>query len=182
MRGRSIAAGDPAYDGLFASIERSWFRLETLQHYSSGDGDLVQLVATGQPLPRQDGPWYEMLRAHTAAGRVLRRVHVVQEPHSAYVTYELAAYRDTTAAGEDVRIIPTPAETWPVGLPRQDFWVLDDYHVWAMSYDRFGAFERADLVSDPAEIAQHREWAETAWQTAVPLAAYVGGAELHRAI
>jgi hypothetical protein len=172
-----ILAGDPAYNELFTQIERSWFRLETFQHYASEE-DLVRKVAAGEPLPREDGPWYEMLRAHTAAGRALRRVHIIEEPHSPYIAFELLGYRDTTAAGEDVRIVPTPAGVWPPGLPRHDFWIFDEDQLWVMYYDDSGALEAVERVTDPSEVAQHQRWAEAAWQAAVPWATYLADAGL----
>jgi len=178
---RVIAASDPAYGELFNAIERSWFRLEALQRYSA-DADLCRIVALGRPLPRQDGPWYDMLRTHAAAGRSLHRVHIVEEPHDPYITFELAAYRDTTAAGEDVRIVPTPAGDWPVGLPRHDFWILDEDQVWTLLYDDNGALEAAEQVIGPDEIAMHQHWAATAWRAAVPWAEYLPGVGLRQPI
>jgi hypothetical protein len=181
MTGLVIAANDSRYQQLFAGVARSWFRLETLQYYGGSDDD-VRAVAAGQSLPRQDGPWYNMLRSHTEAGRALRRVHVIEEPPSPYITYELAVYQDTAAAGEDIRVLPTQAGTWPQGIPRHDFWILDGDQVWIMRYDAEGTFEAVEQVSNPDVVIQHQQWATASWQTSMSLSAYLPSTGLRPAI
>jgi hypothetical protein len=40
-------------------------------------------------------------------------VHVVTEPATPYIRFELAAYADTSAAGEQIMIIPVRDGSWP---------------------------------------------------------------------
>jgi hypothetical protein len=163
-----IDAGDPAFWRLFEAIERSWFRLETLQAYGEPGGE---------GLPRE---WLAMVQGHVAAGRQLRRVHVIREPLTAYVAWELHAYAETVEAGEDVRLLPVPdGEPWPAGVPEgEDFWIFDDQDVWVMDYDPNGRFLGCELTS---EIERYRAIRDVALAASVSWSTYMSRAQLRRA-
>ena len=69
----------------------------------------------------------------------MQRVHVVVEPLTAYLRYELA-WSYTPEAGEDIRIIPVQTGQWPAGLPGLggDFWLFDSARLLRMHYDPAG--------------------------------------------
>jgi hypothetical protein len=164
---------DPRFGQLFTSVRRSWFRLETLQHYDAiSERDSFAAFLRGEPIDTAPGPWQQMIRRHVAAGRHLSRVHIVQEPLSDYIRYELQVYAPNVEAGEDVRLIAVPRGTWPRGLPRQDYWLFDDHHLWLMDYDAGDAFQAARLIDDPAVVEQHRQWRDTALAQSIPLTDY----------
>ena len=180
MGRRIIDLEDPAFGELFQSIERSWFRLETLQVYTVAyEADRVAAFLAGERVDLTPGPWQEMIRRHRAAGRQLARVHIVEEPLSDYIRYELAIYPRALAAGEDVRIIPTRRGAWPPGLPHKDFWILDDA-VWRMDYDDDGRFTAMVLIDDPAVAARYHAWRDAAHAASVPYARYTAGHPLLR--
>jgi hypothetical protein len=164
---------DPAFGRLFTDVRRSWFRLETLQRYDVPyEHDELARFLRGEPVTTAPGPWQAMIRDHVAAGRELARVHVIEEPLTDYVRYELHAYSPNVDAGEDVRLIPIRRGAWPPGLPRHDYWLFDDARLWFMEYDPDGAFEAARLVDDPVTIARHRQWRDDALARSIPLADY----------
>jgi len=174
MGGRIIRdLADPQFGQLFTGVRRSWFRLETLQRYDVPyeRGDFAAF-RRGEPLDTTPGPWQATIREHVTAGRQLARVHVIDEPVSDYVRYELAAYEPNVEAGEDVRVIPVRGGAWPPGVPRHDFWLFDDGRLWLMDYDAMGVFQAARLVDDPGTVAQHRQWRDAALARAVSLADY----------
>lgn len=137
-----LSLNAPAFGELFAKVEKSWFRLETLQHYdASGEQEQFDAFQAGEavmPHDPADDEWSAMVTDHVRAGRNLQRVHVVVEPLTPYVQYEIAwGYAPALAAGEDIRVISCHQGGWPVDLPRQDFWLLDD-ELWLMTYDAQG--------------------------------------------
>lgn len=162
---------DPAFGALFAGVRESWFRLETLQSYDVAyeRGEFAAFLRGGQP-DMTPGPWQEMIAAHVAAGRELSRVHVVSEPLSDYMRYELACYPLNAAAGENIRILPVPEGHWPPGIGYQDFWLFDDRDVWLMAYDRKGRFRYAELRPGLLGLARSRR--DVATMKSVPLADY----------
>jgi hypothetical protein len=173
MTRRITDLADPAFHQLFANVRRSWFRLETLQRYDVPyERNEFAAWLRGEALDKTPGPWQAMIRTHVAAGRRLSRVHVIEEPLSDYVRYELAGYPVNIEAGEDVRVIPVRQGDWPAGVPQHDFWLFDDRELWLMKYDDAGRFVAAELNTDSGEIARHRAWRETALAQAVPVATY----------
>lgn len=175
MTERVTSLDDPAFQALFDGVEASWFRLETLQSYDVGyeSTEFQDFLRTGR-LDREPGAWQQMIAAHTAAGRVLSRVHVIEEPLSDYIRYELAAYQINAAAGEQIGLIPVSQGTWPQGLPRGvDYWLFDDRHLWSMEYDDASQFIAAERIEDPERMQQAREWRDVALAKATPLSAYL---------
>ncbi len=104
------------------------FRLETLQHYAvPGDADRQAAFREGRPLPERPGKTatLRLIRDAVAAGKRFGRVHVVEQPLSDYVRYELAAaYPENVAAGEDVWIADRTAHPELAAL-RRDFALFD---------------------------------------------------------
>jgi hypothetical protein len=176
MSGRIIRDVDgPEFDRLFTDVRQSWFRLETLQRYNDDyERDDFAAFLRGQPLDATPGPWQAMVREHVTAGRELIRVHVIEEPPSDYIRFELAAYRLNVAAGEDVRVIPIRRGDWPADVPHHDYWLFDDEHLWLMDYDTTGALEAIRLIEDPIALDHHRQGRDAAIAHSLSLADYAG--------
>lgn len=169
-----------AFDALFTKVRRSWFRLETLQRYDD-DAERAEFAAflRGEPVDLTPGPWQAMIHTHVAAGRRLTRVHVIEEPHTDYIRYELAGYPVNVDAGEDVRVIPVTRGAWPSDVPRHDYWLFDDTDLWLMDYDDQGVLHRVKQVDDTDAVEQHRQWRDNAVAHSVPLSEYVAAALRH---
>jgi hypothetical protein len=166
---------DPGWTVLFENLQSSWFRLETLQVYDVGyeAAEYDEFLRTGQ-FHRPDDSWQQMIAAHVRAGRQLQRVHVVEEPLTDYLRYELAAYGVNSAAGEEIRLLPVAASDWPTNLPRgEDFWLFDDVAAFAMRYDEAGRFLAAEEVTGPKTLAEYRRRRDAALATSISLADYI---------
>ncbi len=150
-----------------ARVEREMFRLETLQAYDVAyEVDAYTVFQARGVVDLTPGRWQGLVSAHVAAGRSCRRVHVVHEPLSDYLRYELAGpYTRSALAGEQIRLCVVEPGAWPDGVPDYDFWLFDD-EVWVMDYDQAGRFERLHIDDDPAQVAAHRQGAATAWDAA----------------
>lgn len=163
----------------FRTLTASWFRLETLQAYDVQEEaeSFAEFMRTGRLDSPGDVEWRAMITGHADAGRSLRRVHVVEEPLTDYVRYEIAEYARNQEAGEDIRLLPVAAGDWPEGIPRAtDFWLLDDGQptesAWAMSYDDEGRFLGVEQVHDADVIDTYRKWRDAAIARSVPLNDY----------
>ncbi len=176
--GRWIALDDPAHAGLF-SFDHTAFRLETRRDYrdESEREPFADWLAGGEARPDQD--WLEFVRGARAAGKVMQRVHVIEEPRTGrsgrtYLDFELALYRFSVQAGEDVRIIPVRVGGWPAGVPRSDDYSLLDSRTLVMRvYADDGQLEGAILVEDPATIIQACYARDAALHAAIPYAEYM---------
>ena len=174
MTDRFTDLDDPAWLDLFENVERSWFRLETLQVYAVDYEDegraTFQRTGLVDPAPTA---WRKMIRRHIDSGRSLRRVHIVEEPLTDYLRYEFAVYGLNAEAGEDTGIIAVRQGDWPGALPRStDFWLFDDREVWEMHYDRDGRFVEAVRADSVERVEQCRKWRDSAISMAVPFDAY----------
>src|SRR5690348_16184317 len=187
MARRYLRPGSAAWGSLFDGFTREAFRLETLQAYSEPeeDGPRRQFEA-GHLVGDDPGTvqWVQWLTAGSAAGRSVARVHLLVEPLSGYVRFELAYYRPGLAAGEDIRVIPVRAGEWPDGLPGPggDFWLFTDddgaARVLFMEYDQDGSLTGGWLSSEQADIRQAVNWRDTALAAAIPLDKYSAGLPL----
>jgi hypothetical protein len=159
----------------FTTFRYTAYRLETLQSYDvPQEEDSLAAFLAGDPVrfgPSKDG-WTATIANAVAAGKSMRRVHVVEEPLSDYLRYEMLSYRPNVEAGEDVRILPVRPGDRP-DLPHHDYWLFDSVDLWLMEYDRDGRFEGARPVKDAARIVVHNYWRDAALHAAVPYAEYV---------
>ena len=172
-----ITPFSPAWDDMLADFEYTAFRLETLQHYAVGyeDSPLERFLA-GEPRPPAPvlDDWNDLVRTATTAGKRMQRVHVVIEPLTDYLRYELTwAYADNVEAGEDIHILAVREGEWPAGVPRHDFWLYDSSRVGVLHYDPEGHLFRAELVRDPAEVVRHAAWRDIALHHAIPWSVYL---------
>lgn len=174
----TTAAG---FHAQFEQAQRSIFRLETLQSYAnSGEEEALEAFhASGPYVPSQGKPdWIILVRHRRSVGCRVHRVHVVKEPLSDYLQYELTwGYAPNVDAGEEIGIIPVPpGAPWPRGLPdRTDFWLFDTEALYTMHYDHEGAWLGVELVQDPERIADAIRWRHTALELAVSWRSYIDG-------
>ncbi|GAB2704604.1 DUF6879 family protein [Kitasatospora kifunensis] len=165
-----LLAGDD-FNSLFQAFTVSAFKMETRDRYNvDGERAEYQAFLDGADMPEEweDSPW---VRSMTAAGKSLRRVHVLRSPLSDYLRFELGwGYVGNTRAGEDIRIIDLAEVTVP-GLPDHDFWIFDDSRVYRMHYGDEDEFLGAEPLSEDL-LPQYLAYLDTSWQHAIPYAEY----------
>lgn len=150
---------------LYSQAAREAFRLETRQAYAvSAESAQLRAFTEGRALPADPhvGRSMQVISTANSAGVRIHRVHVVDLPLTAYLRYEMAAYAENTAAGEDVRIA---VRSWHPDLARltEDFVLFDpgsarQAMVW-MRYDDEGRLTGRDYgtASDLALAARQRD-------------------------
>lgn len=169
------------FEGAFDSLLReSAFRFEQLNDYAVGpENEPFRRFLAGEP---QDAdwhkPWQDFVRNSLREGKTMARVHVVTEPLTDYLRFEVTCgYPLSVEAGEDVRIIRRPVRL-PVALPGHDFWIFNDNDVVIMDYDEDGRFHGGDTVSGPGEIAYYRRIRDVTMQHSMPLDDYLASLNL----
>jgi hypothetical protein len=162
---------------LFTSFRYSAFRLETLDWYDAdGEAEPLQAWLAGRSLPL--GPaytdWLATVRDAVAEGKTVQRVHVMTEPVSAYVHWELGWFQGhAVAAGEDIRLLPHHGIDWPRGLLKLDWWLFDDERVAIFRFDYEARLIDIELNASP-NVAEHfRGERDIALGQAVPYADYL---------
>lgn len=161
----------------FGQFRESAFRLETLPCYTvPGEDERITAFREGRPLPERSprtSPWLRRVARTTARGRRWSRIHVVDVPLSEYTRFELAAYRESAAAGEQVRITDRAGNPGLAGL-QTDFWLFDagtdTPFAEIMEYDSQGRYLGSRMTADVRECVAARDLAS---RYSVPLAAYL---------
>ncbi|WP_245690906.1 DUF6879 family protein [Sinosporangium album] len=166
---------DPEFNRFFSEFRFTAYRLESLQRYDvSYEKAEFDLFLAGRQRGEFPGiaQWIsETVKPARGAGKLLHRVHVVEEPLSDYVRFECAwAYTHTVPAGEDVRLIPVSSGSWPEGLPHYDYWLFDSSILITMHYQEDGLFEAAEIVKDPEKIVEANYWRDMAVSQSIPFA------------
>lgn len=177
-----IRPGSAELRQLFATFERSAFRLETLQSYgSSGEDPALDAFLAGQPYVRPPGKerWLANIARARSVGATMSRVHIVREPLTDYMRFELTwAYAPNVAAGEHVGIIAVGEDKpWPVPFrPEYDYWLVDD-RLYEMQYadDDARSWIGVQPVVDYDWQRLHRArvWRDVALDVAVPWRTYI---------
>jgi hypothetical protein len=162
-----LIAGDD-WPNLFSSFRRTAWRLESQGIYREPyeQEPLRQFLAGQKPDLSFMDDHVATVRADTAAGKRWQRVRVLTEPLTDYLRFEMSIAWLNAEAGEEIRVL-TESQARDLGIPRQDFWMLDDDQVAAMHFGDQG-FEYAELVTEPAAVEPFRKFRELAWQNATP--------------
>ena len=161
-----------AWQQFFDTFKREAFRLETLPSYgvASEDEELQGFLATGQLAIPDDDQWLVRMRQFRASGRWVGRVHVLRQPLSDYLRYELAVYDHTVRVGEDIRILDLTGLADP-GLPSFDFWLFDEARVVRMDYDAGGRQLGREWLED-VDPSPYVAWKRLALELSVPFLDY----------
>lgn len=157
------------FAALLAGFERSSAHLEMRDAYGTSV-ELPHLAAWAAGEPDDLawlGEWCATVRAHVAAGRVVRRARVVSEPLSTYQRWSHSIAGPMVAAGEDIRWVPR-ARVSSIGLPGNDFYLLDDALVVFLHYTGQGLNAGYVTSTDPGNVALCRRAFEAVWALAVP--------------
>lgn len=174
---------EPDLLGMYSRATEEAFRLEAQQRYAVPAEDAqLKAFAEGQPLPSDPrvNRSMQVIRAAVAAGRRIRRVHVVDLPLTAYLRYEMAAYQENIEAGEEVGVAVRAWHPDLAGLT-EDFVLFDagTEHravVW-MRYDSQGQLTGRDYSDHPADLARAACHREVALAHAIPLSEFVSLAD-----
>ncbi|MGK5549490.1 DUF6879 family protein [Streptomyces sp. URMC 127] len=163
-------------DELFRSLERDAFHLELRDHYGSPVEETP--YARWQRGEPDDyvwlEPWTTLMKGVTGAGKTVRRVRVVTEPHSRYVGWEHSLTRLNLEMGEDIRWLPRHrlpnGITFPVG--GNDWWLFDDRLLAVGHFDTDGRVLGSELIEDPETVAECRRVRDVLWSVAIPHCEY----------
>jgi hypothetical protein len=128
------------------NFQQSAFRLETLPEYRvEQEAEWFaewQRSGTVPELTPDNDSWCKLLSEAASAGRRMQRVRLVSTPLTDYERFELATFRDSVAAGEEIWVCDR--ESWE-RIARadnlRDFWLFDDETTITLEYDAEGRFQ-----------------------------------------
>jgi Family of unknown function (DUF6879) len=181
---RITDVASPEFDALFTNFEFTAYRLEALQRYDvSYEIEPYRAFTEGRPRPRDTAKnaWTAMLKDAVRNGKIVQRVHLVSEPLTNYLRYELEwSYPPNVEAGEDIRILPAHLGTGYLAPLRilRDYWLFDSHDLWVMEYGPDGKFLAIEQVTDPGVIVARAFQRDAALHYAIPYADYMRRREL----
>lgn len=155
------------------AAKRSAFRLETLPQYLvPQEAERFAAWNAGIAPPRRTPENDEaMARLQAELERGLRRyrVHILDQPLTPYLRFELYLYLDSVAVGRETYVADRDAHPDLANL-HEDFWMYDDETVVRMFYDEEGHFLYPELAAD---IEPYRALHDVAMRHAEPLLDYM---------
>ncbi|MET3986745.1 DUF6879 family protein [Streptomyces sp. PvR034] len=158
------------FDRLFTRFEHVTWRLETRRRYASDEatGTYAQFTR-GEPVnwEGESEEWCAQRREQVALGKRFERVRIVDEPATPGQLYLLDNARRNSALGEDIRILRR-ADAERLGLPEEDFWILDSRTVALLNFDEDDDFVDVELITEPAEVLRYAQVRDAASHYAVP--------------
>ena len=102
----------------------------------------------------------------------MQRVHVITQPLTDYLRFELAFYQGSVLAGEDIRILSGDLAAG-LALPAFDYWLFDGERVAVMYYGDRGTWLHTEIVTELNFVADCCRWRDQALSRAVPLGDYM---------
>ena len=110
----------------------------------------------------------------TGAGKTVRRVRVITEPHCEYVGWEHSLTHLNLEVGEDIRWLPRhqvpTGITFPVG--GNDWWLYDDRLIAVGHFDPEGRVLGSEIIDDPDTVAACIRVRDRLWGDAILHAEY----------
>lgn len=162
------------------AAKRSAFRQETLPQYLvPQEADDFSAWQAGQLIPPRTPENNELIaRVQRDAAQGFRRyrVHILDQPLTAYLRFELYLYLDSVAVGSEVHVVDRDDHPALADLC-EDFWLYDDEIAVRMIYDNEGHFLYPELIDD---IDPYREMRDTALRHSEPLTDYLARKNLTR--
>lgn len=159
---------DSAFGTYFETFERTAWRLEARHGYAS-DRQSAHWARWKAGEDVSHGPssaWRENIQHQTTAGKRFARIRVVDDPPTEGQLFLLARAPSNEAAGEDMRNM-WRADAECLGLPALDFWLFDDRCALVLHFDSGDDYLGAELVEDPARIAEFIRIRDAAWPNAI---------------
>lgn len=165
----------PAFGAVFDAARNCVFRMESRQTYAiPADDDELVAFRTGAQRPERSvrtSPWLRRIATQTVTrGVAWSRLRVVEFPLTEYTRFELVAFVEAQAVGEEIRIADTEAA-------RDDFWLIDGgtEHAVAvlMHYDDEGHLRGRERTTDSAVLAELETARFRSWLAGTPLNAWL---------
>jgi hypothetical protein len=142
------------------TFKRSAFRVEAQPAYALGDeqADFDRFLA-GSPTPPPEmawyRPWVDQVAQWTRDRKTISRVRVLAEPPTDYQRWLLWGAPWFASIGEDIRYM-NHSTAHRIGLPLQDWWLLDGERVIVMHFTAEGEVSGKELVTDKEFVASYR--------------------------
>jgi hypothetical protein len=171
---------DALFDKFWDEMESEWFKIEVLQDYSAEDdspslrswigGDRAESIRLLRA--EADPEWINQCQAKLKQGVKLVRVHLVEEPFTPYLQWELEHYKyvNVPRCGERVHLV-NKSELIGLEIPPGDIIIFDKIRAVVNDYDARGLMTRQTFYDKNDDINNFLELRKQLIKLAKPLPA-----------
>jgi len=166
MKTMAADQADELWDKFWGEMSREWFKIEVLQDYTGeDDGPSLRAWLSGDQkrglelLKTDEDPEFTRdCRQKIAEGVQLFRIHIVEEPLSPYMEWELNYYKHVSIPlrGEQVFVIGK-VDLAGLNLPAGDLMIFDKRRAIVNSYDQNGLMTQANFYDEHDDISHFLE-------------------------
>ena len=160
----------PIWQKYWDEMQKEWFKVEVLQDYSAEDnGPSLQAWQSGDKtksielLKSTDtNEWIKACQSKVNNGISLIRIHIVDEPYSKYLEWEMEAYKyiNKPLCGEKINIIPR-SKINDLDIPKGDFMIFDNKRVVVNNYSDNGLMTHQTFYDETDDISLFLELRES---------------------
>jgi hypothetical protein len=152
------------FNRLWNQLESEWFKVEVLQDYSGEDGgnsltawfnkDKEEAIR----LLKKDAENNNWVKANKDKKFVSKRIHIVEEPYSEYLLWEIEHYKliNIPLAGEEVFMV-NKNDVKDLGIPDGDFMIFDNKRIIRNYYTQDGKMYKADFYDESDDVSMFLE-------------------------
>lgn len=154
---------------------QSAFHLETEDSYGPTDeNEQMQRFLAGEPIIYPEGwqSWDRFIQDITTAGKVVRRLRIVTEPHTDYTRFLLHHTDRNVEAGEDVRYLPRHLIN-ETDYTTDDWWLFDNGPLAFTVFDPGGEFVGGAVTTDSVIIDRCIKVRDNLWPLGIPFDTYI---------
>lgn len=152
---------DAEWDNFWNTLKEEWFKVEVLQDYSGEDmGSSLKAWLDGDKeesikILRSEAEDSESMRADSNPQFKKIRIHIVEEPYSQYLLWEIECYKtiNVPLLTEEIYLV-NKDEVAEFNLPDGDFVIFDDKKVIRNHYSPDGRMHKADFYYENDDISK----------------------------
>lgn len=143
------------------AMKREWFKIEVLQDYTGEDdspslqawlaGDKEQSLALLKTT--SNNSWREMYKAKHDANVLMRRIRIVETPHTPYTEWEFEFYKRVNIPGGEQIFVVNKQDITDLDLPSGDLMMFDNRRVVICAYDTTGRVVKQTFYGENDDIA-----------------------------
>lgn len=178
MKTFSREDADNLFQKHWDELQNEWFKIEVLQDYSGEDsGPSLQSWLAGDKeksvaLMRNevDTKWIKSCQEKLKQGVNLLRFHIVSQPYTPYVEWEIEYYKhiNIPRCGEKIFLINS-ATIGDIQLPTGDVMIFDDKRVTKNTYDSDGRMTNQTFYDESDNISGFLELKSALMKLGAPL-------------
>jgi hypothetical protein len=151
------------WDAWWDEMSVEWFKVEVLQDYYGEDAgpSLDNWLKGNKDLSLKllkndisDNEWLKICRNKVKQGVKLLRIHIIEEPLSPYVEWEIEAYKakNIPFGGEKVHLI-NRSEVKDLNIPAGDLMIFDKKRAIVNTYSGRGRMTHQTFYGEPDDIS-----------------------------